>query len=297
MDQKSPEAFRTISEVAQWLDTPAHVLRFWESRFPQVKPVKRAGGRRYYRPSDMALLGGIKKLLHEDGMTIRGVQKILKTQGVRHVAAMSPDFEEGTAAELEAEDDAVEAPAPEPERPDPSAAAPIAPEGAAAPEPATTAAEPEQAATPEPEPEPVMPEAEPARPAPLRLVPDPVSDAAPDDAHDEDANAAEPETTAPQDRQPQFSFDAPEAPQTAPQRPPEPAAPAAEGAEEHRRLDLSAFAEVPAKEDPKFDGPDGPFPLSDPRAVRSRLAAEPARAAALYERLVALAGRMPAARQ
>lgn len=87
---KSPDAFRTISEVADWLDTPAHVLRFWESRFTQVKPVKRAGGRRYYRPADMALLGGIKKLLHDDGMTIRGVQKLLREHGVKYVASLSP---------------------------------------------------------------------------------------------------------------------------------------------------------------------------------------------------------------
>lgn len=86
--EKSPEAFRTISEVAEALETPAHVLRFWESRFPQIRPVKRAGGRRYYRPSDVALLAGIKRLLHDDGLTIRGVQKILREQGVRHVAAL-----------------------------------------------------------------------------------------------------------------------------------------------------------------------------------------------------------------
>jgi DNA-binding transcriptional MerR regulator len=86
---KSKDAFRTISEVAEWLGTPTHVLRFWESRFTQVKPVKRAGGRRYYRPSDMELLGGIKKLLHDDGMTIRGVQKLLREEGVKHVSAMS----------------------------------------------------------------------------------------------------------------------------------------------------------------------------------------------------------------
>ncbi|GAA3874731.1 MerR family transcriptional regulator [Celeribacter arenosi] len=91
--EKSPDAFRTISEVADWLETPAHVLRFWESRFSQVKPVKRAGGRRYYRPSDMALLGGIKKLLHDDGMTIRGVQKLLREQGVKHVASLSPEID------------------------------------------------------------------------------------------------------------------------------------------------------------------------------------------------------------
>lgn len=89
---KSPDAFRTIREVAEWLDTPAHVLRFWESRFAQVKPVKRAGGRRYYRPSDMELLGGIKQLLHEDGLTIRGVQKLLREQGVHHVASKSPSL-------------------------------------------------------------------------------------------------------------------------------------------------------------------------------------------------------------
>lgn len=87
--EKSPEAFRTISEVADWLGVPTHVLRFWESRFTQVKPVKRAGGRRYYRPSDMLLIGGVKRLLHDDGMTIRGVQKLLREEGVKHVASFS----------------------------------------------------------------------------------------------------------------------------------------------------------------------------------------------------------------
>jgi DNA-binding transcriptional MerR regulator len=86
---KSPDAFRTISEVADWLGVQAHVLRFWESKFTHVKPVKRAGGRRYYRPADMSLLGGIKKLLHDDGLTIKGVQKILREQGVAHVSALS----------------------------------------------------------------------------------------------------------------------------------------------------------------------------------------------------------------
>jgi DNA-binding transcriptional MerR regulator len=87
--KKSPDAFRTISEVAEWLDTPAHVFRFWESRFTQIKPIKRAGGRRYYRPTDMLLLGGIKKLLHDGGMTIKGVQKILREKGVKHVQSLS----------------------------------------------------------------------------------------------------------------------------------------------------------------------------------------------------------------
>lgn len=87
---KSPDAFRTITEVAEWLDTPAHVLRFWESRFSQIKPVKRAGGRRYYRPTDMLLLGGIKKLLHDDCTTIKAVQSLLREQGVQHVQSLSP---------------------------------------------------------------------------------------------------------------------------------------------------------------------------------------------------------------
>ncbi len=86
---KSAEAFRTISEVSDLLGTPTHVLRFWEGKFPQVKPVKRAGGRRYYRPADVMLLGGIKRLLHEDGLTIRGVQKLLKERGTEHVMALA----------------------------------------------------------------------------------------------------------------------------------------------------------------------------------------------------------------
>ncbi|MFT6532032.1 MAG: DNA-binding transcriptional MerR regulator [Limimaricola cinnabarinus] len=83
---KSAHAFRTIGEVSEVLDTPAHVLRFWESKFAQVRPVKRAGGRRYYRPEDLALLCGIKALLHDQGMTIKGVQKLLREKGARHVA-------------------------------------------------------------------------------------------------------------------------------------------------------------------------------------------------------------------
>ncbi len=87
MVQKSPEAFRTISEVSELLDVPQHVLRFWESKFVQVKPLKRAGGRRYYRPADVALLRGIRELLNGDGYTIKGVQKVLRAQGVRGVIA------------------------------------------------------------------------------------------------------------------------------------------------------------------------------------------------------------------
>lgn len=85
---KSPEAFRTISEVAETLDVPPHVLRFWETRFTQVKPVKRGGGRRYYRPEDVRLLRGIRGLLYNDGMTIKGVQKILRERGIRHVIGL-----------------------------------------------------------------------------------------------------------------------------------------------------------------------------------------------------------------
>ncbi len=85
---KSPEAFRTISEVASDLDVPQHVLRFWESRFSQVKPIKRAGGRRYYRPEDVDLLRGIRALLYSEGFTIKGVQKVLRDKGLRHVAEL-----------------------------------------------------------------------------------------------------------------------------------------------------------------------------------------------------------------
>jgi DNA-binding transcriptional MerR regulator len=82
---KAPEAFRTISEVAEELAVPKHVLRFWEAKFAQLKPMKRGGGRRYYRPEDVALLRGIRFLLYSDGYTIRGVQKILREHGPRFV--------------------------------------------------------------------------------------------------------------------------------------------------------------------------------------------------------------------
>jgi DNA-binding transcriptional MerR regulator len=85
---KSPDAFRTISEAAEELDLPQHVLRFWETRFSLIKPLKRGGGRRYYRPDDVMLLKGIRHLLYDQGFTIRGVQRILKDQGPRHVMAI-----------------------------------------------------------------------------------------------------------------------------------------------------------------------------------------------------------------
>ncbi len=88
MVDKSPDAFRTISEAAEELDVPQHVLRFWETRFVQVKPMKRGGGRRYYRPADIELLKGIRTLLYKDGYTIRGVQKILNEDGAAYVAGV-----------------------------------------------------------------------------------------------------------------------------------------------------------------------------------------------------------------
>jgi DNA-binding transcriptional MerR regulator len=114
---KAPDAFRTISEVADDLDLPQHVLRFWESRFSQIKPMKRGGGRRYYRPDDVDLLRGIRHLLYGDGYTIRGVQRILREQGVRAVQSIgqgqpvplpapSPEDDDGHEAEPGAPADA-----------------------------------------------------------------------------------------------------------------------------------------------------------------------------------------------
>ncbi|WP_343082053.1 MerR family transcriptional regulator [Ostreiculturibacter nitratireducens] len=192
--QKSAEAFRTISEVSELIDTPAHVLRFWESRFPQVKPIKRAGGRRYYRPADISLLDGIRKLLHEDGITIRGVQKILKEKGARYVADLS-QIEETLAAEAEEAPErepaeaAVEARASAPEAPaeaaSPSELSPPVEEESLAPEPAvaepagvSSAAptkEPETAAdVPAPVPESVTASPEAPLSVRLRAIPVPV---------------------------------------------------------------------------------------------------------------------------
>lgn len=100
---KSANAFRTIREVSEWLDTPAHVLRFWESKFRQVSPVKRAGGRRYYRPADMLLLGGLKKLLHEDNMSIKDAARFLKTDGVKAVQALSRPLEETVSGQQDSD--------------------------------------------------------------------------------------------------------------------------------------------------------------------------------------------------
>jgi DNA-binding transcriptional MerR regulator len=101
--EKAPDAFRTISEVAEDLDVPQHVLRFWESRFRDIKPMKRGGGRRYYRPEDINLLRGIRHLLYGEGYTIRGVQRILKEQGAKFVQSVwqpgAPQLGRGSAEE------------------------------------------------------------------------------------------------------------------------------------------------------------------------------------------------------
>jgi len=99
---KSPEAFRTISEVAEDMDLPQHVLRFWETRFPQIKPLKRGGGRRYYRPGDVELLRAIKELLYGEGYTIKGVQKLLREQGASGlVRSAARGAREGRAPQAE----------------------------------------------------------------------------------------------------------------------------------------------------------------------------------------------------
>ena len=86
--EKSPAAFRTISEVGKMLSLPAHVLRFWESKFPQIKPIKRGGGRRFYRPNDVLVLFAIKKLLHGNGMTIAGVKRLIRETGIKRMMAL-----------------------------------------------------------------------------------------------------------------------------------------------------------------------------------------------------------------
>ena len=146
---KSPEAFRTISEVAQELALPQHVLRFWETRFTSIKPMKRGGGRRYYRPDDVDLLRGIRALLYGEGYTIRGVQRILKEQGPRSIIAAARG------------------------RPVPAVAPPV-PAAVSRPSPDIVARR-----EPPPRRDPV-----PMRPAPLPPMPDMHADIAPDDGED-----------------------------------------------------------------------------------------------------------------
>jgi DNA-binding transcriptional MerR regulator len=146
---KAPDAFRTISEVADDLDIPQHVLRFWETRFTQIKPMKRSGGRRYYRPDDVDLLRGIRRLLYGEGYTIRGVQRILKEHGVKSVQGLvdgssapafgqideaalnsvlaEEDLDDERAVEADEDDEDFEAPAIARRAPDVAAPVPVDP--------------------------------------------------------------------------------------------------------------------------------------------------------------------------
>ena len=100
---KTPDAFRTISEAADEIGVPQHVLRFWETKFSFVRPMKRAGGRRFYRPQDISVLRGVRVLLHDEGYTIKGVQRLHKEQGVRRLMAASQAGGETSAPEEEPE--------------------------------------------------------------------------------------------------------------------------------------------------------------------------------------------------
>lgn len=207
---KSPDAFRTISEVADWLGVQAHVLRFWESKFSQVKPVKRAGGRRYYRPADMLLLGGIRKLLHDDGLTIKGVQKILREQGMAYVSDLSLPLDDDVMEALEAatpERPAAPFSDPPPPEPEPMVGEvvefPTTPEPVAA--PAADIPEPPAAAPPPMPPDAAVevqedetPDAEPEEIAEPPAADAPVADAPAADADEQPSDTApEPLTAAP----------------------------------------------------------------------------------------------------
>jgi len=279
--EKSRDAFRTISEVAEWLDTPAHVLRFWESRFTQVKPVKRAGGRRYYRPNDMLLLGGIKQLLHEDGLTIRGAQKYLREHGIKEVSALSQPLDDGDVIDATVADTVADAPMAEDVQPAPETAVdnvismPTREAEKASPPPAhEPKAEPEApqldlglgdevtpAATAEPEdaPEPVMEpaaEAEPETPAKevAEVAPEPEAVAEPEPEPEPKPESAEAEAPAAEIE-----------PESEPASEPEPAAaeeeaaPIAASGETPQPLGTDLPDSDPADDDAAFDGP---VPLS-----------------------------------
>ena len=200
---KSAQAFRTIREVADWLGVAAHVLRFWESKFNQIKPVKRAGGRRYYRPADMELVGGIKVLLHDRGLTIRGVQKMIEDEGLQAVTSLSPPVDELISdsdvidhepADEWAEDTAAEESTPMQDVPEPS----VAPEEPAEDAPPVTATEEgAPVALDVPEDAPTDPVIDPV----ADLAPDPAPDLGPDlvpdPAEDHAPLASHPEPTAP----------------------------------------------------------------------------------------------------
>ncbi|MCR8547116.1 MerR family transcriptional regulator [Salipiger sp. P9] len=198
---KSRDAFRTISEVAELLDTPAHVLRFWESKFTQVKPVKRAGGRRYYRPGDIGLLAGIKKLLHDDGLTIKGVQKVLREQGVKHVAGLAPLPLDADADMPEPIEDAPYTEA-EPESGTILPFAPVEPSPEPAPEPVAETIEANPPIGTEPAEQPLAGEAP--------TEPEPIAEASPDLPETLEPETAE--TLAPDADAPEIALDLAEAP-------------------------------------------------------------------------------------
>ncbi len=299
---KSRDAFRTISEVAEWLDVPAHVLRFWESKFSQIKPVKRAGGRRYYRPSDMELISGIQKLLHEDGITIKGVQKILREEGVKHVASLGKAVEKGDdkpVIEAKAE------PAPIPEDTpvehaaviDLPTAEPVEAEADAAPiEPEMVAPTADVDQTPEPtEAETVAvefettPAAEPT-PASENDTVEPVALDA--------ALANEPKTVesvAPETADPAQSelFDVQsddETPETAVDEVPEPVATNTQDPTPEPVAPAPQIAAIDIPDDPTDD--DTPIKPSVLAALSNRPSAQAAQLRPLYDRLVALRARM-----
>lgn len=276
---KSADAFRTISEVAEWLEVPAHVLRFWESKFSQIKPVKRAGGRRYYRPADMLLLGGIKALLHDEGMTIKGAQKLLREQGVRHVSDLSQPLDEVTKGE--ASNIALNV-APERSEPakvlnfergsnaPPAAPAPAPPEILDAPEDQTAeTAEAEHTASPAETDSPIPQDARlpDETPAPPPADPEP-QQGAPDDAnHDATDTASEQQ---PEEQQPQVT--GPDGDIIAETAPPEP--------------DAQAATEPAAEPEPEAAALKEPTPLPQPdlpEDATDKVSADPGPLAALAD--------------
>lgn len=250
---KSPDAFRTISEVAEWLGIQAHVLRFWESKFTQIKPVKRAGGRRYYRPADVDLLGSIKVLLHDQGMAIKDVQALLREHGAAHVASLAdpdaPSAAQGDAAASDVEPienasagpvqgDVIEAtveatfePVEPPATPAPTPPAPAAAPGAwaepASPAPATAAPTP----APAPAPQAMPPAAEAPQAAPTPVQADP----------------AQPVQTQPVQTQPQMQAQPPVQPTVQP-----PAAPPAAASDAAEQTQPTA---TPAPTAPTYAAP------------------------------------------
>ncbi|MEM8576462.1 MAG: MerR family transcriptional regulator [Pseudomonadota bacterium] len=309
---KSAGAFRTISEVAEWLGVQTHVLRFWESKFTQVRPVKRAGGRRYYRPADMLLLGGIRKLLHDDGLTIKGVQKILREQGMAAVADLSQPLDD-------IEVDGVTAPVADPApAPTPSASVTQLPlPGTEAPPAPTVPAEAtlEAAEQPEPQEDKVVeiaatPDRTEAKiPEPFDAAPDSPSDPSLDEGSEA---AVADETNLVADDAATKTADAEPAAPTASPSDPAPVADDADAPPPDRapddgpvlpsflrrpedRAPALAFTEADITEPPRSDTLEVPPGLMARLAFAPQMSAEArAEAAPLVRRLAAAAGRMHA---